>query len=101
MYLGHIILLEGVWIDPMKVTTVENWSLLTMAKQVWAFLRLTSYYRRFINRYAQIVGLIAVLLKKKNFHWRGSANNGILTIESFPHFHTGLVGPGFLGPLRC
>ena len=53
-YLGHIISAEGVATDPEKVKAVEEWPTPVTVKQLQAFLGLAGYYRRYIERFAQI-----------------------------------------------
>ena len=54
LYLGHIISAEGVATDPEKVKAVEEWPTPVTVKQLQAFLGLAGYYRRYIERFAQI-----------------------------------------------
>ena len=49
-YLGHV-----VSADPSKTEAVRNWPIPKCTKDVRKFLGFTSYYRRFIKRYASIV----------------------------------------------
>ena len=53
-YLGHVITPEGVRCDPSTVKKVMDFTRPTSKKEVRSFLGLTSYYRRFIHRYAFI-----------------------------------------------
>ncbi|KAL9664949.1 hypothetical protein QQ045_020358 [Rhodiola kirilowii] len=53
-YLGHVITVDGMEVDPTKVIAVTGWPLPTNLKQLGGFLSLTGYYRRFVPRYAQV-----------------------------------------------
>jgi hypothetical protein len=45
----HVISAGGVSIDPGKVKDVLNWMPPTTASEIWSFLGLAGYYRRFIK----------------------------------------------------
>jgi hypothetical protein len=50
--------------NPGKVREVLDWKLPRTVHQVYNFLGLASYYRRFIPNFSKIVKLITNLLKK-------------------------------------
>jgi hypothetical protein len=47
-YLGYIIALEGISMDPKKVRAVEEWKEPMNVKGVQSFLGFANFYRRFI-----------------------------------------------------
>jgi hypothetical protein len=65
-FLGHMISPEGITVDPSKVRVVLDWKLPTSVSQVWSFLGLAGYYRRFNQNFSKIVKSITELLKKGN-----------------------------------
>jgi hypothetical protein len=65
-FLGHVISPEGITVDPSKVRDVMDWNPPTSVHQVWSFLGLTGYYRRFIPNFSKITKPFTELLKKGN-----------------------------------
>ena len=53
-FLGHVISGEGIAVDPTKVDTVTKWEAPTAVGEIWSFLGLTGYYRRFIENFSKI-----------------------------------------------
>ena len=50
-YLGHVITAEGILANPDKVKAVREFRNPTNVKEVWEFLGLTGYYRRFVPNF--------------------------------------------------
>ena len=48
MFLGHVISVEGVYVDPSKITTIVNWEPPRNVTKIRSFLGLVGYYQRFI-----------------------------------------------------
>ena len=48
-FLGHIVSGEGIAVDPTKVEAVSNWPIPKSVAEVWSFLGLAGYYRRFVK----------------------------------------------------
>lgn len=63
-YLGHIIAQGSISMDPSKVEGVLSWPTPTSIKELKGFLRLSGYYRRFIQHYRTIARVLTTLLKK-------------------------------------
>ncbi|CAM8886989.1 unnamed protein product [Rhodiola kirilowii] len=68
-YLGHVISLKGMEIDPEKISVVQLWQVPTNLKLLQGFLGLTGYYRCFVSGYAQLAALLTRLLAKDSFVW--------------------------------
>ena len=62
-FLGHVLLAEGVAVDPSKVKDVLDLKPPTTVHQVWSFLGLAGYYRRFILDFSKVSKSITELLK--------------------------------------
>ena len=69
-FLGHVISGEGIAVDPPKVVTVTNWVAPTTVGEIWSFLGLAGYYRRFIENFSKIAKPMTEMLKKDTkFNW--------------------------------
>ena len=55
-FLGHVVSIDGIYVDPQKVEEVANWGQPTTVTEVRSFLGLAGYYRRFIEGISKIVG---------------------------------------------
>jgi hypothetical protein len=65
-FLGHVVSLEGITVDPSKVKEVLDWKPPTSVSEVQSFLGLAGYSRRFILNFSKVAKLITELLKKGN-----------------------------------
>jgi hypothetical protein len=81
-FLGHVISLEGITVDPDKVRDVLNWKPPTSVTQVRSFLGLAGYYRRFIPNFSKISKPITKLLKKGNkYVWSKDCDEAFNTLK--------------------
>jgi hypothetical protein len=64
-FLGHILSAEGISVDPSKVQEVLDWKAPTFITEVWSFLGLAGYYRRFILDFSKIAKPMTSLLQKR------------------------------------
>jgi hypothetical protein len=69
-FLGHAISKGGISVDPSKVQDVLSWNAPTSVSDIWSFLGLAGYYRRFIEGFSKISKPMTELLEKdKKFEW--------------------------------
>jgi hypothetical protein len=82
MFLGHVILAEGIAVDPSKVQEVLDWKSLRSVMQIRSFLILAGYYRRFILNFSKIVKTMTKLVEKDaKFKWSPQCEEAFLTLK--------------------
>ena len=60
-----VIGLERIKMEEEKVKAIINWPVSKLVKKIQKFLRLASYYRRFVKDFVKIARLLHELTKKK------------------------------------
>ena len=91
LFLGHRICKDGIEANPDLTQIVQDWPVPQGVKDVQAFLGLSNYYRRFIEKYSDIAEPLYQLTKKGTvFRW-GSEQQ-----ESFSILKERLVSPPIL-----
>ncbi|KAJ9544260.1 hypothetical protein OSB04_023967 [Centaurea solstitialis] len=69
-FLGHVVTQEGIKVDPVKIEAIQNWESPKFPTEVWSFLGLARYYRKFIKHFSKIATPLTALTKKNvNFEW--------------------------------
>ncbi|WVZ97862.1 LOW QUALITY PROTEIN: hypothetical protein U9M48_043370 [Paspalum notatum var. saurae] len=63
-FLGHIVSKGGIMVDPSKISSVMDWKVPEVVKEVREFLGLAGYYRRFIESFSRIAKPMTSLLEK-------------------------------------
>jgi hypothetical protein len=81
-FLGHMISVKGISVDPSKVQDVLDWKPLKFVYQFCSFLGLACYYRRFILNFPKIAKPITDLLKKsEKFVWNVGSDEAFQTLK--------------------
>ena len=69
-FLGHVVSNGGIVVDPSKVKDVLNWKPPTDVSEIYSFLGLAGYYRRFIEGFSKLAKPMTALLEKNaKFVW--------------------------------
>ena len=81
-FLGHVVSVDGNYVDPQKVEAVANWEQPTTVTEVRSFLGLAGYYRRFIERFSKITGPLHCLTRKGvKFEWTDKCEESFQTLK--------------------
>jgi hypothetical protein len=82
-FLGHRITQEGLKMDDHKVKAILDWEPPRSVPTLRSFLRLASYYRKFIKNFAKIATLLTNLLKKSSatYEWNEVCNETFETLK--------------------
>ncbi|KAG1953664.1 retrotransposable element [Pimephales promelas] len=73
-FLGHIISVEGMRMDPDKVKAVVNWPSPDSRKALLRFLGFANFYRRFIRNFSRLAApLTALTSPRTTFRWSDAA----------------------------
>ncbi|XP_057506535.1 uncharacterized protein LOC130789736 [Actinidia eriantha] len=69
-FLGYVISVEGIHVDPKRIKVVMNWEQPKNVSEIKSFLGLAGYYRRFIQGFSSIaVPLTRLTRKDVKFEW--------------------------------
>ena len=63
-FLGHVISVEEVSVDPKKIEAVVNWKPPKNVSEVRSFLGLAGYYRKFVEGFSKIAAPLTKLTRK-------------------------------------
>ena len=91
IFLGHIVSVDGVKTDPAKLEAITKWPIPTKVRELQSFLGFCNYYRKFINRFADIARpLYALTSNKIKFAWNKEAE------DAFNKLKEAMVSPPVL-----
>ena len=69
-FLGHVISVSGISMDPEKVEAVMSWEIPKSFFKIHSFLGLVGYYRRFIEDFSRLSAPMTRLTRKEvKFEW--------------------------------
>ena len=69
-FLGHVINIEGIQVDPAKIEAISKWEIPRSPTEIRSFLGLAGYYRRFIENFSSIAVPLTTLTRKNvKYEW--------------------------------
>ena len=82
-FLGHVVGEGGISTDPAKTDAIISWPVPTTKKELKKFLRLCSYYRRFVRGFSDIAHPLHLLAQAKDaeLDLSGEANNAFTKLK--------------------
>jgi ribonuclease HI len=97
--LGHIVLAEGVRIDPSRVEAIQTLSLPRSKKEIQAFLGKINFLGRFVSNFAELVKHIMTMLRKGNkVKWTIEPRESFVQIKRALTEAPVLIGPDYSKP---
>jgi hypothetical protein len=83
VYLGHVVSVQGIRMDPEKLEPIRSLPPPTNVKELRSFLGMTNYYRKFIPKYSEIALPLTELTKKRrDFLWNEQAQQCFDQVKS-------------------
>ena len=80
-YLGHLLIANGIQIDPARVKAIEEMPAPTKIKAVESFLGLVNYYRRFVRNCSKIEAPLRDVNSNPQFIWTKDAQQSFDEIK--------------------
>ncbi|GJT48403.1 putative reverse transcriptase domain-containing protein [Tanacetum coccineum] len=81
-FLGHVIDSQGIHVDPSKIESIKDWASPKTPTEIWQFLGLAGYYRRFIEGFSKIAKSMTKLTQKGvKFDWGDKAEAAFQLIK--------------------
>ncbi|KAG8472924.1 hypothetical protein CXB51_034790 [Gossypium anomalum] len=75
-FLGHIVSASGIRVDSSKILAILDWKPPRNVSEVYSFLGLAGYYRRFLKGFSMITTPMTKLLQKDvQFEWSEKCQN--------------------------
>ncbi|GJZ63162.1 putative reverse transcriptase domain-containing protein, partial [Tanacetum coccineum] len=82
-FLGHVINLNGIHVDPSKIEAVKNWKTPVIPSEIRSFLGLAGYDRRFIENFSKIAKPLTLLTQKnQKYVWGMQQEEAFQTLKN-------------------
>ena len=94
-YLGHIVTDQGVKVDQNKIQVMLDWPRPTNVSELYGFLGLTGYYRKFVRHYGILSRPLTNLLKKGQFRWTNAKDTAFMLLKQAMTTTPTLAMPNF------
>jgi hypothetical protein len=83
VFLGHQVSARGISCDPSKIQCIKDWPTPTNKHEILSWLGICGYYRKMIDRFAEIALPLTKLTRKKaKFKWGQSENDAFEKLKS-------------------
>ena len=63
MFLGYVVSVDGIKMDPSKIEVILSWLVPKSLHDVKGFHALASFYRRFIKNFSSLIAPVTEFLK--------------------------------------
>lgn len=81
-FLGLLVSIDGLRMDPVKIQAVIDWPIPTNLKETQAFIGFCNFYRRFIRSFSKIIRPMVKLTKKDAiFEWSPACQMAFLLLK--------------------
>jgi hypothetical protein len=81
-FLGYVVTPQGIDVDEAKVHAIQSWPMPSTVTQVWSFLGLAEFYRRFVKDFSTIAAPLHELTKKGvSFNWGQSQDDSFALLK--------------------
>jgi len=95
-FLGHRVGIDGVKADPQRCAAIAEWPVPKNVRQLRSFLGLASYYRRFVEGFADIAAPLTELLKADSRFGKDANVWEAQHQAAFEHLRVALTSPPVL-----
>ena len=83
-YLGLIIGVDGIRMDPAKIKAIQEWETPTCLREVRSFIGFCNFYHRFIRGFSKIAKPLNALTKKERiFEWTPACEKAFRTLQKW------------------
>jgi hypothetical protein len=80
-FLGYVVTPQGIEMDEAKIEVIKSWPIPATLTQLWSFLVLAGFYRRFVRDFNTITAPLNDLTKKGNlFRWGAAQDQAFHTL---------------------
>ena len=103
LYLGHIIGVDGVRVHEEKIRAIRDWLELKNMTELWGFVWICTYYRKFVKGFSHLATPLTDLTKKGAFSWTDTAQRAFDKLKEVMSSCPVLALPDFTQPfvLKC